>query len=646
MVINGYEITKRFFTKKSISFFEAVHTESNQPYIFRLLDGEELGESAIEAWYDLYDSYQLTVTNFQHLPQVHKIDSKGNKVYTIFTHHAGKPLEDAGKLKREQAEQLLEAVWHLHKKNMIHGAIVPENIHITPEEKVILYGAGEWKGKRSKVIPKAADDVAQLAEIFRKYGIVQSTAQPVTIEQLQEMVRMEVIPGLVEKENPKPESVAKPPAAVEKEDHSHSESKQEVVQPKVQTEEKREESPVHKEEIPETQENSQDIQDDGKDSKKNPSSRMLVIGLVIGALIAGGGIMAMNIVKETPAVKTDSTIEKKEKAESNKVLVAAQGITGNDIEKIMEKYEIGMIHAINNNDFSIVEPFLIPNSKLYHAQKELVTYLNKKGVREKLIDYNIKTVKKLDENRYSVVVYEQYEITYRNTGEVIGKNFENTYTVEKREGFLGVSDIQVNEVEQKVLKSPVPSSVYQGESTIQYNSDAKNLDTYQKPTGDYSQDRYVGIKTVEAYIRTGPTINSDTMMIADETMGLRYLDEGRDETGMLWLYVETPTGVTGWISSKVVAWIDPQTGQALDYEGSEEVSSRPLEYLKVTDGRANIRISPTIQAQSVGLITPEVPLRYMYEKSHDETGQLWLKVQTPDGLSGWMRTDVIQWILE
>ena len=110
------------------------------------------------------------------------------------------------------------------------------------------------------------------------------------------------------------------------------------------------------------------------------------------------------------------------------------------IEEIINTYEVLLIEAINSNNFSIIEKYLVKNSDLYNAQKNLVNTLYKKGIKEKLINYNIYDIKLSSNGIAKVYVSETIEIK-NSENKVITKQFNWIYTVISKETSVGISDI-------------------------------------------------------------------------------------------------------------------------------------------------------------------------------------------------------------
>ncbi|WP_216830606.1 DUF5050 domain-containing protein [Alkalihalobacterium elongatum] len=111
------------------------------------------------------------------------------------------------------------------------------------------------------------------------------------------------------------------------------------------------------------------------------------------------------------------------------------------VDGIVRNYIPLLIDAINYNDFSIVEPTLLPGSPLYNDQKKLVQNLNDKGISEYLIDYDILDIREGNNaNEYLVKTYELIEI-YQSDGTSEVKEFFWVYTVYDDGDKIGLSNI-------------------------------------------------------------------------------------------------------------------------------------------------------------------------------------------------------------
>ncbi|MFC6232531.1 hypothetical protein ACFQI7_32625 [Paenibacillus allorhizosphaerae] len=112
------------------------------------------------------------------------------------------------------------------------------------------------------------------------------------------------------------------------------------------------------------------------------------------------------------------------------------------LELLIQNYEQTLIDAINNNDFSLVEPSLIPESNLYNSQKQLISNLNKKNIKEKLIEYSIEDIKVgKKSNEYQIYVEEKISITYPDRINSETKVFKWVYTAVLDKKVIGLTEI-------------------------------------------------------------------------------------------------------------------------------------------------------------------------------------------------------------
>jgi hypothetical protein len=111
-----------------------------------------------------------------------------------------------------------------------------------------------------------------------------------------------------------------------------------------------------------------------------------------------------------------------------------------EIEQAVVDYGYALVDAINNNDFSIVEPYLLPDSNLYSSQVNLVDRLFRQNITESIYEINVISVNKIGENRYEVETFEDIGIT--SEGEETNKKYQWVYTVENVNGQYLLSDIR------------------------------------------------------------------------------------------------------------------------------------------------------------------------------------------------------------
>lgn len=108
--------------------------------------------------------------------------------------------------------------------------------------------------------------------------------------------------------------------------------------------------------------------------------------------------------------------------------------------ELMDSYETALFQAVNGNDFGLVAPYLYDGSALYEAQENLVAHLNKEGITEDLVDYEIVGTS-CDGDACTIDVDETVEITY-DSGDVEEQDYSWTYTAqETSDGTWQLSDI-------------------------------------------------------------------------------------------------------------------------------------------------------------------------------------------------------------
>ena len=156
-----------------------------------------------------------------------------------------------------------------------------------------------------------------------------------------------------------------------------------------------------------------------------------------------------NVVKAT---EPRNTAEPKT-VESTKSIVPSQVETttnpegtkawGFYIQEVTRNYEILVIEAINNNDFSLIENLLIPNSNLYNSQKKLITDLYTKNIKEKLVDFSIENIQETEKDGvFKIFVNESIGIKYSGKVNFETKEYKWIYTLVKNKDSIGLSNIE------------------------------------------------------------------------------------------------------------------------------------------------------------------------------------------------------------
>lgn len=156
----------------------------------------------------------------------------------------------------------------------------------------------------------------------------------------------------------------------------------------------------------------------------------------IAAYAAGFPTFSINYSEIIDIVNTDGELWKSlgdikisSAASSGSTAGSSSKSSETAIKDSMDKYEKSLIDAINNNDFSKVEPILYKDSNLYKAQKALITNLNKQGISEKLENYTVDSIEwSADKTQCKVRVEENISIKYPEK-EYSTKKFTYTYTL-------------------------------------------------------------------------------------------------------------------------------------------------------------------------------------------------------------------------
>ncbi|WP_129725994.1 TcaA NTF2-like domain-containing protein [Ectobacillus funiculus] len=198
MRIDDYKLEREIFANKhGLSVYEVTSLADGQRYILRLLDASSQRNGfQPDNWYNIYERYQLTITNFKHLPRVFSINMIDEfRLYTILEGEQGNTLERKGTIGRDGILQLIDAVYHLHQKKMVHGSVCAENIWLTNKGRVILYGAGESKAIYGSGQADMISDIRQLINVINQYASLHpeimrnlKTENPKTIEEVEAII--------------------------------------------------------------------------------------------------------------------------------------------------------------------------------------------------------------------------------------------------------------------------------------------------------------------------------------------------------------------------------------------------------------------------------------------------------------------------
>ncbi|MEC2132252.1 J domain-containing protein [Brevibacillus centrosporus] len=154
-----------------------------------------------------------------------------------------------------------------------------------------------------------------------------------------------------------------------------------------------------------------------------------------------------NVLKPSESMLLDTTINQSKVADDSK------------INEFMYNYVFLSVEALNKNDFSIVEPHINPNGKKYDEQRKYIDYLRKKNIFERLLAFEARDIKQINESQLRVKTYEEYSIKYGD-GTSKFKSFNSEYLVDVSEnGSLLVNELlKTNEIESKTEKTKSASA--------------------------------------------------------------------------------------------------------------------------------------------------------------------------------------------
>ncbi|MEH7156075.1 serine/threonine-protein kinase [Neobacillus drentensis] len=196
--IGGFDIRRKLFSNDfGLSVFEVVETETARTFILRLVDFSNKATDFKKAqWNQLQEGYRTGISDYSHLPRIEQVAQVDEgHLYSLLECEEGVTLVEKGQLDSDQINQLVAAVRHLHDKRIVHGALSPENIWISTQGRVILYGAGEAKVLEGKGRLGNVSDVRQLISIIQRYSTVSERVienlnleEPMTIEELEQIL--------------------------------------------------------------------------------------------------------------------------------------------------------------------------------------------------------------------------------------------------------------------------------------------------------------------------------------------------------------------------------------------------------------------------------------------------------------------------
>ena len=420
-------------------------------------------------WYELYENYQLTITNYKHLPRVTTISLlNDSEVYALVDYEEGEPLSTVKKLTKDELYQLLAAIRHLHSKKFVHGAITPENIWLTKHGKVILYGAGELRALGVGLNQQYSADVQQLVNIIQDFAYLsEADLEKLALERPTAMGELETILNDATEVNER-EVVNETGGLVEKE------TKEKPQAPTVKEEPKPKPKPQPKPTVNTTrqQENTDHRRKEHvertRSQVKKGNSPFKKVGIALLAIIALIFVYnrfispddrpedQINIptIDQTASVTDEETqepaaIEGEPEADEEEI----PHLTEAQLQQFMDQYVSASVTAINARDFSIVKPYIDPNGESYQETADYINYLDSKGITERNLYLSVRDFVRVDPTTYKVTTREEYESSYED-GSIKVKTFNSSYILKILDGnYLAVNELlYTNEIASETIQ--------------------------------------------------------------------------------------------------------------------------------------------------------------------------------------------------
>ncbi|MCA1321570.1 RDD family protein [Bacillus tianshenii] len=164
------------YSDPKLRVYQLTGNQDKKAVMMRTLLGQNATEQQIDDWFETYDHYQLTVTNYKYLPRVISVNyGEDEDVYSVLEYEEGSSLTQHGELGKEHVEQLVDALDHLHRKGVVHGSVTPDNIWVTEKDRIVLYGAGEWKAL-GRPVQTFMQDINSLIGLLLNYAVVSDSA--------------------------------------------------------------------------------------------------------------------------------------------------------------------------------------------------------------------------------------------------------------------------------------------------------------------------------------------------------------------------------------------------------------------------------------------------------------------------------------
>jgi hypothetical protein len=172
-------------------------------------------------------------------------------------------------------------------------------------------------------------------------------------------------------------------------------------------------------------------------------------------------------VEENMINTTETEQVEESSVSSTKVESTEENLSYYDkIKNLFTDYENSMVKAINENDFSIVEKYLLKDSPLYVSQKALIKNLYGRGINEELVYSDIIDYMDFGDS-ILIFVHEIYNIIYTKEQKSVSREYDYCYKLSIYDSNYGVSEINI--WDKSINKSYLPT-LKEGQGYIYINS--------------------------------------------------------------------------------------------------------------------------------------------------------------------------------
>lgn len=179
--------------------------------------------------------------------------------------------------------------------------------------------------------------------------------------------------------------------------------------------------------------------------------RLVIIFLISLLLVACQNGKVASDSKSDSSNDNQVSVNKKEEIKNEEVQKTDKNQDSFQTEKpddesaqivdLIKKYELGLVEAINKNNFTSVEPYLKKGSPLYESQKKLVKNLFSQGINEELISHEVGYIYYESNDIYRVEVIETIKIRYPQKRDE-EKEYQWIYTAERVKDAIKLSKIE------------------------------------------------------------------------------------------------------------------------------------------------------------------------------------------------------------